>query len=126
MIMATHEENLRRLALHDERCIESMLAMPIRSGQASELHPRTHALVRLGAVVALGAGSGSYHWAVGAALAAGATTDDVVGTLVAVAPISGLARVLSATPEVALSIGYDIDAAFEQLDRDPTWWSREG
>jgi 4-carboxymuconolactone decarboxylase len=119
MIMATHEENLRRLALHDERCIESVLAMPIRSSQPSGLHPRTHALVRLGAVVALGAGSVSYQWAVGAALAAGATTDDIVGTLVAVAPISGLARVLSATPEVALSIGYDIDAAFEQLDSDP-------
>jgi hypothetical protein len=24
-----------------------------------------------------------------------------------------------ATPEVALSIGYDLDAAFEELDRDP-------
>jgi 4-carboxymuconolactone decarboxylase len=126
MIMATHEENLRRLALHDERCIESVLAMPIRSGEPSELQPRTHALVRLGAVVAIGAGPVSYHWAVGAALAAGATTDDIVGTLVAVAPISGLARVLSATPEVALSIGYDIDAAFEQLDGDPTGWGRGG
>ena len=124
--MATHEENLRRLALHDERCIESMLAMPVGSGRPSGLHPRTHALVRLGAVVALGAGSVSYHWAVGAALAASATTDDIVGTLVAVAPISGLARVLSATPEVALSIGYDIDAAFEQLDRDSTRWDGGG
>jgi 4-carboxymuconolactone decarboxylase len=118
MIMATHEENLRRLALHDERCIETMLAMRVQSGQASGLHPRTDALVRLAALVALGADSVSYQWAVGAALAAGGTVDDIVGTLVAVAPISGLARVLSATPEVALSIGYDIDAAFEQLDRD--------
>jgi 4-carboxymuconolactone decarboxylase len=118
MVMATHEENLRRLALHDEGCIKSVLAMPIQGGQASGLHPRTHALVRLGAVVALGAGPVSYHWAVGAALAAGATTDDIVGTLVAVAPISGLARVLPAIPEIALSIGYDIDAAFEELDRD--------
>jgi 4-carboxymuconolactone decarboxylase len=117
-IMATHEENLRRLALHDERCIETMLAMRVQSGQASGLHPRTDALVRLAALVALGADSVSYQWAVGAALAAGGTVDDIVGTLVAVAPISGLARVLSATPEVALSIGYDIDAAFEQLDRD--------
>jgi 4-carboxymuconolactone decarboxylase len=119
MMMATHEENLRRLALHDERCIEAVLAMPMRSSESSGLHPRTYALVRLAALVALGAGSVSYHWAVGAALAAGATADDIVGTLVAVAPISGLARVLSATPEIALSIGYDIDAAFEQLDRDP-------
>jgi 4-carboxymuconolactone decarboxylase len=118
MIMATHEENLRRLALHDERCIEAVLAMRVQRSQASGLHPRTHALVRLAALVALGAGSVSYHWAVEETLAAGGTVDDIVGTLVAVAPISGLARVLSATPEVALSIGYDIDAAFERLDSD--------
>jgi alkylhydroperoxidase/carboxymuconolactone decarboxylase family protein YurZ len=119
MIMATHEESLRRLALHDERCIESVLAVRLKHDEASGLDPKTHALVRLGALVALGAGSVSYHWAVGAALAAGATTDDIVGTLVAVAPISGLARVISATPDVAIAIGYDIDAAFEELDRDP-------
>jgi hypothetical protein len=50
--------------------------------------------------------------------AAGATAEDVVGTLVAVAPISGLARVVSATSEVALAIGYDIDQAFETFNGD--------
>jgi len=49
-------------------------------------------------------------------LAAGATAEDVVGTLVAVAPISGLARVVSAAPEVAVSLGYDLDRAFEELN----------
>jgi hypothetical protein len=39
-----------------------------------------------------------------------------------VAPITGLARVVSATPHVVLSIGYDIDAAFEALDSDPREW----
>ena len=117
--MATHEENLRRLALHDEGCIASVLAVHLEHDQAAGLDPRTHALVRVGALVALGAGAVSYHWAVAAALAAGATIDDIVGTLVAVAPISGLARVIAATPEVALAIGYDLDAAFEQLDRHP-------
>jgi 4-carboxymuconolactone decarboxylase len=120
MIMAAHEESLRRLALHDEGCIEAVLAMRLNDHQASGLHPRTHALVCLGAVVALGAGPVSYHWAVGAAMAAGATSDEIVGTLIAVAPISGLTRVIAATPEVALTLGYDIDAAFEALDEDPT------
>jgi hypothetical protein len=50
--------------------------------------------MRLGALIALGAGCTSYQWAVEAALAAGATVDDIVGTLIAVAPISGLARVI--------------------------------
>jgi alkylhydroperoxidase/carboxymuconolactone decarboxylase family protein YurZ len=54
-----------------------------------------------------------------AALAAGATADEIVGALIAVAPITGLARVVSATPEVALSIGYDIDQAFEASGSDP-------
>jgi alkylhydroperoxidase/carboxymuconolactone decarboxylase family protein YurZ len=119
MSMATHEENLRRLALHDEGCIESVLAVHLKHDQAAGLDPKTHALVRLGALVALGAGAVSYHWAVAAALAAGATTNDIVGTLVAVAPISGLARVIAATPDVALAIGYDLDAAYEEFDTDP-------
>jgi alkylhydroperoxidase/carboxymuconolactone decarboxylase family protein YurZ len=117
--MTTSEERLRRLALHDEHCIRSVLTMNLEYNEASTLDPRTQALVRLGALVALGAGSVSYQWAVQAALAAGAGVDDIVGTLIAVAPISGLARVVSATPEVALPIGYDIDAAFEELDFDP-------
>jgi hypothetical protein len=29
--MATHEESLRRLALHDEGCIESVLAMRLNN-----------------------------------------------------------------------------------------------
>jgi 4-carboxymuconolactone decarboxylase len=120
MIVATPEETLRRLALHDEGCIESVLGMHLKHDEAAGLDPKTHALVRVGALVALGAGPVSYHWAVETALAAGATTDDIVGTLVAVAPISGLARVVSAAPEVALAIGYDLDQAFEELDKDPS------
>jgi 4-carboxymuconolactone decarboxylase len=48
------------------------------------------------------------------ALASGATVDEIVGVLIAVAPTVGLARVVSAAPEVAVAIGYDIDAALEE------------
>ena len=58
----------------------------------------------------------SYHWAADAALDADATAEEVVGVLIAVAPISGLARVISAAPEVALSLGYDLNVAFEELN----------
>jgi alkylhydroperoxidase/carboxymuconolactone decarboxylase family protein YurZ len=116
MVTATYEETLRRLVLHDERCIQSVLGIHLDTIEAAGLDPKTQALVRLGGLVALGAAPGSYHWAAEAALDAGATAEDVVGTLIAVAPISGLARVISATPEVALAIGYDIDQAFETFD----------
>jgi alkylhydroperoxidase/carboxymuconolactone decarboxylase family protein YurZ len=59
----------------------------------------------------------SYHWCVGAALDAGATREEILGILIAVAPISGIARVVLATPDVALSMGYDLDVAFEELSQ---------
>ena len=118
--MAGHEEQLRRLALHDEEFIESVLAMRLKDDGGGGLDTKARALVRLGALLALGAAPVSYHWNVGAALDAGATPEDILGTLVAVAPISGIARVVLATPDVALSLGYDLDTAFEELDRDPT------
>jgi hypothetical protein len=48
----------------------------------------------------------------------GRPAEEILGTLIAVAPISGIARVVLATPDVALSIGYDLDAAFEDLNHD--------
>jgi 4-carboxymuconolactone decarboxylase len=121
--MAAHEEQLRRLALHDEAFIESVLAVNLNTSppddEALRLSPKTHALVRLAALLALGAAPVSYQWNVGAALDAGATADEILGTMIAVAPISGIARVVQATPDVALPIGYDLDVAFEELDPDP-------
>jgi 4-carboxymuconolactone decarboxylase len=121
--MAAHEEEqLRRLALHDEALIESVLAVnlnPSLRDEACRLAPKTHALVRLAALLALGAAPVSYKWNVGAALDAGATVDEILGTMIAVAPISGISRLVQAAPDVALPIGYDLDAAFEELDPGP-------
>ena len=114
--MAKHEEALRDLAVNDERFVENVLAMQLANIEASGLDPKTHALARLGALIALDAAPASYQWNVGMALAAGATVDEVVGVLIAVAPTVGLARAVSAAPELALAIGYDIDAALEAID----------
>jgi 4-carboxymuconolactone decarboxylase len=119
--MTAHEEQLRRLALHDEGFIASILAINLRAihpDAGCQLSPKTHALVRLAALVALGAAPVSYQWTVGAALDADATAREILGTMIAVAPISGIARVVQATPDVALPLGYDLDAAFEELDPD--------
>ncbi|HEX4908050.1 MAG TPA: carboxymuconolactone decarboxylase family protein, partial [Actinomycetes bacterium] len=95
--MAAHEEQLRRLALHDEDVIESALAMNLHGDlgdEACRLSPKAHALVRLAAMLAMGAAPVSYQWTVGAALDADATAGEILGTLIAVAPISGVARVV--------------------------------
>ena len=56
--MAHEEEQLRRLALHDEAFIESLLAVSLNPSVHDEpcrLAPKTQALVRLAALLALGA-----------------------------------------------------------------------
>jgi 4-carboxymuconolactone decarboxylase len=118
MIIATHEELLRRLALHDEPYIQSALGIHLSDNEAAGLDPKTHALVRLSALVALDAAPVSYSWAVETALAVGATDDEIIATIITVAPITGVARVVTAAPWIALALGYDVDQAFEALDRD--------
>jgi alkylhydroperoxidase/carboxymuconolactone decarboxylase family protein YurZ len=115
-IVAEYEDRLRSLALSDEGFIESELEMAMGNIETSRLDPKTHALVTLAALLAADAAPASYHCSVERALAAGASVDEIVGTLVAVAPRVGLARVVSAAPELALALGYDVDAALEALD----------
>jgi 4-carboxymuconolactone decarboxylase len=115
--IADYRETLLRLALSDERFMESELGLG-RTVQASGLDPKTHALVRLGAALAIDAAPSSYQSAVEPALAAGASIDEVVATLIAVAPTVGLARVVSAAPELALALGFDVDVALETRDED--------
>jgi len=74
------------------------------------LVPKLHLLVRLGALLALGAATASLRTTVEHAREAGATEAEIVGVLIAIAPAVGLARVVSTAPKLALAIGYDINA----------------
>ena len=47
------------------------------------------------------------------ALEAGASDEDIVATLISVATIIGEARVASAAPAIARTIGYDVDGALQ-------------
>jgi hypothetical protein len=58
----------------------------------------------------------SFQHAVAFALAAGATTDEIVACLEAVTPVTGAAPVVQCAPKVALALGYDVDAALERHD----------
>lgn len=111
--MTESEDRLRSLAIHDERFVHSVLGIEVDTAEVSRLDPKTHALVRLGALLAADAAPSSYQENVEVALAAGATVDEIVGTVIAVAPTVGLARVVSAAPELALALGYDVAAALE-------------
>lgn len=98
------EELLRRLTLNDESAVAGLLAGDERRATKVDL------LVRLGAQIALGASAPSIRRTVELARGAGATEDELVGALIAVAPTVGLARVVAAAPRLAGGIGYDVDA----------------
>ena len=116
--MAAYKETLRSLALNDEGFLEEVLGMGHDTVEVSRLDKKTHALVRLGAAFAIDAAPSSYQSTIDMALAAGAHVDEIVGTLIAVAPTVGVARVVSAAPELALALGYDVEAALEAAGGD--------
>jgi 4-carboxymuconolactone decarboxylase len=108
-----HEEMLRKLSLRDDAYIEKLLA-PENANQAeSRLDGKTHALVRIAALVAIDATTPSYMEAIRSAQRWGASCEEILGCLVAIVPAVGIARVVSAAPKVGLALGYDVDAALE-------------
>ena len=114
-VMDDYTDRLRKLALGDEALVAALLAgEPNR--EASGLEDKIHALVRLGTTVAVDGAQMSYQLAVERALAAGATPDEIAGTLLAVVCLTGVPRAVAAAPKVALALGYDVDAALEGLD----------
>jgi len=110
------EHLLGRQPVTDAILTESALVTVADGVVAPELDPKTDALVRLAALISAGASLSSYRWSVEAVLKAGGTVDEVVGMLIAVGPIVGLARLVQCAPLVALAAGYDVDAALERLD----------
>ncbi len=104
------ERLLRRLAVNDEESVGMVLSNRPDLAGTAVLRPKVDLLVRLGALLALGAATNSLRAAVDRALDAGATEAEIVGVLIAVAPAVGVARVVSAAPRLALAIGSDIEA----------------
>ena len=47
-------------------------------------------------------------------MAAAASKDETADRLLAIAPVAGLGRVVSAAPDVATALEYDVEAALEE------------
>ena len=102
--MERSERTLRRLALNDERYLRSAVADP---GISSDLDVKTQALIRLGSLL-IGAATVSLRCTVELAAAAGASEEEIVGVLLAIAPAVGHARVVGGSAPRA-RVGYDFD-----------------
>ena len=107
-----YTEVLRRLAINDEHFAEECIRRT--RVHSVELDPRTLALVRVAALVAVGGAAASYGVEADAALSAGATTGEIVEVLVGIVSVVGLPSVVAAAPSLALALGCDLEDALEQ------------
>lgn len=112
--MDSFDVTLRRLAVRDAGLGAGATGETAESPETPALDPKTQALVRISALVAVDASTQSYSPCVDAAHQHGATNEEIVGVLAATIPILGAPRAVSAAPKLALALGYDLDAALEE------------
>lgn len=98
---ARAEERLRALAEGHDSVLEAMAQMQLGALERSGLDQETYLLIRLAALVATDAGPASYRAQLGAAGHTRLSMAKVLGALVAIAPVVGSARVLSAAATLA-------------------------
>jgi 4-carboxymuconolactone decarboxylase len=111
--MTDYERTLRRLAVSDDRLVASMLAQSEHAMGGGRRGEQMRSLFRLAALIAGDGTCASYQSVVESARAAGASVEEIVEVLVAVAGTVGSARVVAAAPLLARAVGFDVDEAFD-------------
>ena len=103
---------------HDNACItvtcnarsNGIVVDRERWRETSGLDPRSFAIAKIAALIALDAPPASYQWQVENAVAAGVSPKDILGVLFAIAPQVGGPRVVAAAPEIMLALGLPLPA----------------
>jgi alkylhydroperoxidase/carboxymuconolactone decarboxylase family protein YurZ len=103
----THQ-TFQGVAAGDVDLLESAIGLREATREATGLDARTFGLVKLAALIALDAPPASYAWQVANALAGGATAEDILGVLRAVAPQVGGPRIIAAAPEILVALGLEL------------------
>ena len=94
--------------------LDTLALMTAASLEKCDLAARELMLARIAALVAVDAPAASYLMNAGAAVDSGVVLEDVQGILVAVAPIVGTPRVVSAATRIAAALGYAIAAVEDE------------
>jgi alkylhydroperoxidase/carboxymuconolactone decarboxylase family protein YurZ len=100
----THQ-TLTGLSTGDLDILDAAIWLRDVSRESTGLDARSFSLVKVAALIALDAPPASYAWQIGNALDEGASPEDILGVLRAVAPQVGGPRVMAAAPEIMLALG---------------------
>jgi alkylhydroperoxidase/carboxymuconolactone decarboxylase family protein YurZ len=103
----THE-TLKGISAGDLNLLETAVGLREAQLDRTGLDARTFALVKIAALIALDAPPASYAWQITNALEDGASPEDILGVLRAVAPQVGGPRVVAAAPELLLALGLSL------------------
>jgi 4-carboxymuconolactone decarboxylase len=108
VVGADTHQTLSGVATGDVTLLEQALGLREAQLERTGLDSRTFALVKIAALIALDAPPASYAWQVANALSDGATPEDILAVLRAVAPQVGGPRVVAAAPEIMVALGLSL------------------
>ncbi len=98
--------------------LDTLAAMTAESVERCGLDENSLLAVRIAALVAVDAPAASYLLHVGPAMEAGVTVDQVQDILIAVAPIVGAPRTVSAAAKITEALGIVIVALAEEIEAE--------
>jgi alkylhydroperoxidase/carboxymuconolactone decarboxylase family protein YurZ len=98
-------ETLQVLGEGDLSVLNTLMRMTEGSLEESGLDPETFLLVRIAALATLDAAPASWLMNLKVSAEAGIAPERIVGTLVAIAPVIGTARVVSAAGHIVRALG---------------------
>jgi len=107
---ADTQRALSGLALGDVEVLGEALELREAAREDSGLDPRSFALVKIAALIALDSPPASYLWQIANAIEAGASPRDILGVLRAIAPQVGGPKAISAAPEIMVALGLSLPA----------------
>ncbi len=105
VVGAETHQTLSGVATGDMTLLDEAFGLREAEIERTSLDSRTFALVKIAALIALDAPPASYAWQIGNALGEGASPDDILAVLLAVAPQVGGPRVVAAAPEIMMALG---------------------
>src|SRR3954452_22608222 len=99
------QDALSGISAGDLQMLEQAVGLREAELESAGLDARTFALVKIAALIALDAPPASYAWQVANAIDEGASPEDILGVLRAVAPQVGGARVVAGALEIMVALG---------------------
>ncbi|WP_328980161.1 carboxymuconolactone decarboxylase family protein [Streptomyces canus] len=102
------------IAEADAPVFETLVQMTLDTFERSGLDQETYLLARIAALVAMDASAPSYLLNIGTAAEVGVPLEKIQGTLVAIAPVVGSARIVSAARAIGEAFGLELPGEKEQ------------